>query len=45
MKELQNETFILFKKEFAIHDLIIQECLRAGFRPEIAYESLQVGFY
>lgn len=41
MKELVNETFILFKKEFAIHDIVIQECLRAGFRPEIAYESSQ----
>ena len=44
MKDLQNETFILFKQEFAFHDLIIQECLRAGFRPEIAYESSQWDF-
>lgn len=44
MKELQNETFILFKKEFAIHGIIIQECLRAGFRPEIAYESSEWDF-
>ncbi|MDR7078596.1 DNA-binding transcriptional LysR family regulator [Neobacillus niacini] len=44
MKELQNETFILFKQEFAIHDIIIQECLRAGFRPEIAYESSEWDF-
>lgn len=44
MSELQNETFIMFKKEFAIHDLIIQECIRAGFRPEIAYESSQWDF-
>ena len=44
IKELQNETFILFKQEFTIHDLIIQECLRAGFRPEIAYESSEWDF-
>ncbi|MEH7416483.1 LysR family transcriptional regulator [Neobacillus drentensis] len=44
MKELQNETFILFNKEFAIHDIIIQECERAGFRPEIAYESSEWDF-
>ncbi|KAB2329405.1 LysR family transcriptional regulator [Cytobacillus depressus] len=44
MKELQNETFILFKKGFALHDLIIQECLRAGFSPEIAYESYEWDF-
>ncbi|MCM3588372.1 LysR family transcriptional regulator [Mesobacillus maritimus] len=44
MKELQNETFILFKQEFDIHDIIIQECLRVGFRPEIAYESSEWDF-
>ena len=44
MKELQNDTFILFKKDFAIHELIIQECERAGFRPEIAYESSEWDF-
>jgi DNA-binding transcriptional LysR family regulator len=43
MKELQNETFILFKHEH-IHDLIIQECLRAGFRPEMAYEISEWDF-
>ena len=43
MKELQNEAFILFKQPF-IHDLIIQECLQAGFRPEIAYEISEWGF-
>ena len=43
MKELKNETFILFKQEL-IHDLIIQECLRAGFRPKIAYEISEWGF-
>ena len=43
MKELQNETFILFKQPH-IHDLIIQECLRAGFRPEIAYEVSEWAF-
>ncbi|MFF2447010.1 LysR family transcriptional regulator [Neobacillus sp. NPDC058068] len=44
MKELRNETFILFKKGFALHDLIIQECLQAGFSPEIAYESFEWDF-
>ncbi len=44
MRELHNETFILFKREFAIHEIIIQECLKAGFRPEIAYESSQWDF-
>lgn len=44
MKELQNQTFILFNKEFAIHGIIVQECVRAGFRPEIAYESSEWDF-
>ena len=39
-----NKVTTLFKQEFAIHDLIIQECLRAGFRPEIACESSEWGF-
>ncbi|RID83635.1 LysR family transcriptional regulator [Peribacillus asahii] len=43
IKELQNETFILFKQEF-IHNLIVQECLKAGFRPKIAYEISEWGF-
>ncbi|WP_423802596.1 LysR family transcriptional regulator [Neobacillus sp. SAB-20_R2A] len=43
MKELINENFILFKQEY-IHDLIIQECLRAGFRPKITYEISEWGF-
>ncbi|WP_043932649.1 LysR family transcriptional regulator [Bacillus sp. EB01] len=41
--ELENENFILFKQEL-IHDLIIQECLRAGFRPNTAYEISEWGF-
>lgn len=43
IKELKNETFILFKQKL-FHDLIIQECLRAGFRPEVAYESSEWDF-
>lgn len=44
MKELQNETFILFKRDFGFHELIIQECLQAGFRPKVAYESTEWDF-
>ncbi|RKQ14428.1 LysR family transcriptional regulator [Ureibacillus endophyticus] len=43
LKDLQNETFILFKQKL-FQELIVQECLRAGFRPEIAYESLEWDF-
>lgn len=43
MKELQNETFVLLKQHL-FHDFIIQECLRAGFRPDIAYEISEWNF-
>lgn len=43
MRDLQNETFILFKQEY-IHDLIVQECQKAGFKPKIAYEISEWGF-
>jgi DNA-binding transcriptional LysR family regulator len=44
MKELHDESFILFKEGFTLHDRVIQECLDAGFRPKIAYESSQWDF-
>ncbi len=43
MKELIDEPFILFKQEF-IREIIVQQCLRAGFRPKIAYEISEWGF-
>ncbi|MGX9136110.1 LysR family transcriptional regulator [Rummeliibacillus sp. JY-2-4R] len=43
MNELKDENFILFKQEF-IHEIIVQHCLRAGFRPKIAYEISEWGF-
>lgn len=43
LSELENENFILFNQEL-IYNLIIQECLRAGFRPKIAYEISEWGF-
>ncbi len=44
MKELAEEDFILFSEDFALHDRIIQECVKAGFRPNVAYESSQWDF-
>ncbi|MDN7246324.1 LysR family transcriptional regulator [Planococcus shenhongbingii] len=43
MKELEHETFILFKQAL-FHSLIVQECQRAGFQPKIAYEISEWGF-
>ncbi len=41
IEELQKENFIVFNREFALHNLIISYCERAGFRPNIVYESSQ----
>lgn len=42
LRELKDELFILFNKEFSLHNLIINECETKGnFTPEIAYESSQ----
>ncbi|MEH7381853.1 LysR family transcriptional regulator [Bacillus sp. JJ1533] len=41
LEQLENESFILFNQEFALHNLIIQHCQNAGFSPKIAYVSSQ----
>ncbi|WHX77655.1 LysR family transcriptional regulator [Priestia flexa] len=41
LSELKEEPFILFSKDFSLHDRIIHECIEAGFQPKIAYESSQ----
>lgn len=44
LKELAEEPFILFREDFALHDVITQECVRAGFQPEVLYRSSQWDF-
>ncbi|QQZ09737.1 cidABC operon transcriptional activator CidR [Heyndrickxia vini] len=44
LSELEHESFILFEKDFALHDRIIRECVRSGFQPNIIYESSQWDF-
>lgn len=42
LHELKDEAFILFNKEFSLHDLIINQCKTVGnFTPNIVYESAQ----
>lgn len=41
MEALKDEDFILFTEEFSLHNLVIQQCEKAGFHPKIAYESSQ----
>src|SRR5699024_8526069 len=41
LSELANENFMVFTKEFSLHNLIIEKCKSAGFYPNIVYESSQ----
>lgn len=43
LKELEHEQFILIKQKL-YHDLIVQSCIDAGFRPEVAFESSEWEF-
>lgn len=38
---LKEEKFILFSKDFTLHDYVIRVCTECGFTPKIAYESSQ----
>lgn len=44
LAELAEETFILFREDFALHDKIITECIGAGFEPQVLYKSSQWDF-
>jgi len=44
ISELEQEDFILFRKDFALHDRVVAECIRCGFRPAVKYESAQWDF-
>lgn len=44
LADLADEPFILFREDFALHDRIIAECVRTGFRPNVLYESSQWDF-
>ena len=41
LNELKDEKFILFTKDFTLHDYIIQTCEKSGFTPSISYQSSQ----
>lgn len=44
MYELRDEPFILFSEDFTLHDRVMQECMKAGFNPNVAYVSSQWDF-
>ncbi|MEH6946437.1 LysR family transcriptional regulator [Bacillus sp. JJ634] len=41
LSELRDEKFILFSKDFTLHDHVIQACENHGFTPTISYQSSQ----
>jgi len=44
LAELAQESFILFREDFALHDRIPAECIRVGFKPRVICESSQWDF-
>ncbi|WP_340373639.1 LysR family transcriptional regulator [Peribacillus sp. FSL E2-0218] len=44
LAELENESFILFNKDYVLRDLIISSCSEAGFSPHIVTESSRWDF-
>lgn len=41
LTDLKDDQFIIFTKDFALHDFVINTCKEAGFTPSISYESSQ----
>lgn len=44
LKDLKDELFIFYRKDFTLHHRIKEECLLLGFEPKIAVESSQWDF-
>lgn len=41
LQDLQDESFIIYRKDFVLYDKIIEECSKYGFFPNIACETTQ----
>lgn len=44
LRQLREQPFILFRRGFALYDLVRNACVQAGFEPYAAYESTQWDF-
>jgi DNA-binding transcriptional LysR family regulator len=42
--DLKDESFILYRNDFSLHDSIVEECARNGFYPNVVCESSQKDF-
>ena len=40
-RDLENENFVLFRKDFSLHDAILRRCKTAGFLPNVILETTQ----
>lgn len=41
LKKLANESLVLYRDDFNLHDEIIQDCKKIGFQPKIVFETSQ----
>ena len=41
LKKLANESLVLYRDDFNLHDEIIQHCKKIGFQPKIVFETSQ----
>lgn len=44
LKELENEEFIFYHEDFALHDIVWRQCINEGFAPNILFKSSQWDF-
>ncbi len=44
LRELENEEFIFYHEDFALHDIIWRQCINEGFAPNILFKSSQWDF-
>ncbi|WP_338469508.1 LysR family transcriptional regulator [Niallia sp. XMNu-256] len=44
LNELKDEEFIFISEDFALHDIIWNHCIQAGFQPRILFKSTQWDF-
>lgn len=44
MKELENESFVLYRDDFALRDHILDKCKEIGFTPKVVCETAQWDF-
>jgi len=44
LQDFSTDNFILFRKDFALHDQVLTQCNKCGFSPQIACETSQWDF-